>query len=112
MDVGDVVVAGQHQSRDVHVAESLRRGRVEAQHPHVVVSLLLPEGLFLHLPNELARCGIHVGEAAMRAGEPHAQIRVGCSIQVSAFERRFFVGDEGPHLLGPLVIGKPSAHEH
>src|SRR6266576_3663434 len=90
VDIGDVVVAGQYQSRDLNVAESLRRGRLEVQHPHVVVSLLLPEGLSLHLADELARCGIHVIETAMRTGKPDAQIRVDCSIQISAFERRFF----------------------
>jgi len=72
VDIADVVVAGQHQEPGVHVAESLGRGWVEAQQPDVVVSLLLPEGLSLHLADELAQRGIHVVETATRAGKPHA----------------------------------------
>jgi hypothetical protein len=67
MDVGHILVAGQHESRDVHLAESLGLGRLEAQHPEVVMSFLLPERLSLHLADKLAHGWIHVVENAMGA---------------------------------------------
>src|SRR5439155_18867493 len=108
----DVLVAGENESRGVDLAEPVRRGRLEAQHPDVVVALLLPENLFLHLADQIAHTEIHVVETAPGPGKPHAQIRVDCGIQVAAFQCLLLRIEERHHVLRPFVIREPGADEH
>ena len=105
VDVGDVLVARQDQRRNLHFGKPFRGGRLEAQHSHVFVSLLLPEGLFLHLTDELAQGGIDVFQTPTRAGKPGAQIGVDRGVEVSAFECLLLGGEEGRHVLRPVVVG-------
>ena len=48
----------------------------------------------------------------MWTGKPRAQIRIDCSVQVSAFERCLFVREERGHPLRPHVIRETGADEH
>jgi hypothetical protein len=87
-------------------------GGSQAQHPDVVVALLLPENVLLHLADQFAHPGIDVVEIAARAGKPHSQIRLHSGIQVAAFQCLFLRSEERRHVVRPFVIREPGAHEH
>jgi hypothetical protein len=111
VDVGHVLVAGHHQGRDLHLGKPLRCRGIQGQQPHVVVSVLLPEGLPLHLGDEVSHRRVHVVQIAVRAGEPQPQVDVDGGIHVAPFERRLFFGESRRHLLRPLVVGQSAPHE-
>src|SRR6186997_3053137 len=112
VNVGDVLVARHDQSRNLHLGEPFRLGRIETQHADVFVSLLLSEGLFLHLTDELAMSGIDVLQGPTGTGKPRAQIGVDGSVEISAFERLLLGRKEGRHLLRPFVTGETGADEY
>ena len=64
------------QRRHTYVAETLRRGRSEANRAQVVLTLRQPERVSLHLGHQLPHRGVDCGHASSRARQPHAEVCV------------------------------------
>jgi len=87
LDVLDVFVAHDDQRRYSYVCKALGGGRVETIRAEIVVALLQPEGLTLHLRDVLSEARIDLLQAAVRPGEPGAQVRLDRGIEITALER-------------------------